>query len=60
MQITGQDFTKPAVNDEHGQCVHCGRDNSAKEDANRPCSDECPMYWEEIGIGHPDHAQVAA
>lgn len=48
-----QDFTKPAVNDENGQCIHCGRDNRGYEGS--PCSDECPMYWEELGIPHPSY-----
>jgi hypothetical protein len=37
-----QDFTKPAINDETGHCVSCGRDNSGHE--GEPCSDDCPMY----------------
>lgn len=54
-----QDFTKPASNDETGHCVSCGRDNSGYE--GEPCADECPMYWEALGLSHPDYpAQVAA
>lgn len=49
-----QDFTRPAVNDEHGNCVSCGRDNSGEE--GKPCADDCPMYWEEIDLSHPDFA----
>lgn len=52
-----QNFTRPAVNDEHGHCVSCGRDNSGYE--GEPCADDCPMYWEEVGIPHPDFAQAA-
>jgi hypothetical protein len=55
--MTSQDFTKPAVNDENGQCLSCGRDNHGYE--GQPCADDCPMYWEEIGIAHPDHAVAA-
>lgn len=45
-----QDFAKPAVNDENGQCLSCGRDNLGYE--GQPCDADCPMYWEEIGIQH--------
>jgi hypothetical protein len=40
-------------NDEAGQCRHCGRDNVGYE--ADPCSDECPQYWEALGIPHPDY-----
>lgn len=43
----------PTPTDENGHCVHCGRDNTGYED--RPCSDECPAYWEDRGIPHPDY-----
>jgi hypothetical protein len=43
-----------ANNDENGQCQSCGRDNRGHE--TEPCSDDCPQYWEERGISHPDHA----
>jgi hypothetical protein len=48
-----QDFTRPAVNDETGHCVCCGRDNNGYE--GEPCIDECPMYWEEVGLSHPEY-----
>mgnify|MGYP000982322190 FL=1 len=45
------DYPTPA--DENGHCVHCGRDNTGYED--QPCSGECPAYWEDRGIPHPDY-----
>jgi hypothetical protein len=52
-----QDFTRAAINGETGHCVSCGRDNSGHE--GKPCDDDCPMYWEELGVPHPDHAVSA-
>lgn len=37
-----------------GICEHCGRDNSDYPSA--PCSDDCPGYWEAVGIPHPEHS----
>lgn len=48
----------PAQNDESGHCKHCGRDNSEYPDSS--CSDDCPLYWEEQGVQHPEHKMVAA
>jgi hypothetical protein len=36
------DKTAPAINDESGHCVECGRDNRDHE--GEPCSSDCPMY----------------
>lgn len=52
-----QDFSKQAHNDGDGNCLSCGRDNRGHE--GEPCSDECPMYWEEAGFGSPDQAEAA-
>lgn len=46
-------LAKPAVLDENGHCVSCGRDHTGHEGTT--CSDECPMYWEEVGLVHPEH-----
>lgn len=48
-----RDEMKPAVNDKSGHCVACGRDNRGYE--CQPCADDCPMYWEDVGIPHPEH-----
>lgn len=48
-------FNQPATNDANGHCVHCGRDNTGHE--GEPCIDECPMYWEAVGIKHPSYAE---
>lgn len=53
--MTKQDFSAPAINDANGNCVHCGRDNKGYE--GQACSDECSMYWEEIGIRNPEYPE---
>lgn len=35
-----RDIVGTVRNDEHGHCVHCGRDNSDYLDS--PCADDCP------------------
>lgn len=47
-----QDFTKPAVLTPESRCVCCGRDHRGYEGDH--CADDCPMYWEGIGIEHPE------
>lgn len=55
--FTTDRFSQPAVNDADGFCTHCGRDNIGHE--GEPCADECPMYWEAVGIAHPSYAVAA-
>jgi hypothetical protein len=47
-----QDFDRPMVKNAYGQCVCCGRNSAGYR--NTPCTDDCPMYWEEIGIRNPE------
>lgn len=49
------------VNDltpEDTRCPHCGRDNEGHLD--EPCSDECPQYWEAVGVPYPQYAMARA
>ena len=48
---------RAAINGPDGHCLSCGRDNSGSE--GEPCDDDCPMYWEAVGIEHPEHPQVS-
>lgn len=47
-------FNQPAVNDDDGNCVSCGRDNRGHD--GEPCHPDCPMYWEDVGIQNGDYA----
>ena len=51
------DAARAAINGPDGHCLSCGRDNSGSE--GEPCDDDCPMYWEAVGIEHPEHPQVS-
>jgi len=48
--MTVATLNRPAVNDETGHCTSCGRDNSCHE--GEPCSDDCPMYLEDLFLSH--------